>query len=155
MKKAFEKFVEIWNGKVLFIPRLIAWIVCVGIIPVLLINSQFVLFTRNTEGIDFNAWGLIAVLILAITTYAIIGYIVKAFEYSFFIQILNGVRKVLIWIALAYFACQLIVDNIYKIQYILKWSFVSVAIGIIINPLPRWSYKFKYKRIKEEMNSSE
>lgn len=69
------------------------------------------------------------------------------------VQVNNGEvnREVLIWIGLAYLGCVCINNNIEKIQYILQWSFVSVACGIVINPLPRWSYKTKYKRVKEEL----
>lgn len=151
LKKIYNNWVAIWNNKWLFIPRVLAFVALCVVVPIILINQKFILFSKNTGGIDFNAWGLVCLLIGAIGVYVLLGYIIKAFEYSFIIQCLNGFRKCLIWIGLAYLGCVCINNNIEKIQYILKWSFVSVACGIVINPLPRWSYKTKYKRVKEEL----
>lgn len=151
MKRVFNKWINIWNNKALFIPRVIVWLILVAVVPIILINQKFVLLSRDTGGIDFNAWGLIALIVVSIGIYVLLGYVINAFEYSFVIQCLNGFRKCLIWIGLAYLGCVCINNNIEKIQYILQWSFVSVACAIIINPLPRWSYKTKYKRVKEEL----
>lgn len=146
-----KKFLEIWNSKYLFIPRALAWLTLCGVVPVILINQKFVLWSTNEGQVDFNAWGVIAIIIFAVLTYALIGYCVKAFEYNFIIQLFDGFRKCIVWLIVAYFACVAINNNVEKIQYILQWSMLSCSCGIVVNPFPRWAYKMKYKKAKEEM----
>lgn len=146
-----NKFSDFWNSKWLFIPRVLLWIALMGVLPITFINQQFSLFKRTESGISFSGWALVAIIIAYIVSCTLINYIRKAFNYNFIIMVLDGLVKVIIPIVALILLCRIITSYPAQIEYILDRSLITCIIGIIINPLPKWSFEHKWKQIGEAM----
>jgi hypothetical protein len=110
--------------------------------------SKFKVFEKvEGDKIQFNGWAIIIILIVGIGLFYLLKYILKAMTYNYVSQIINGFITLVLWLILAY----LLVDYISKfkeeIEWILKWYILSASLGVLINPLPRWSYNRKNKDI--------
>lgn len=143
-----ERLRQVFNSWYLFIPRLILWVGCTFVCPICLIMSKFKVFEKvEGDKIQFNGWAIIIILIVGIGLFYLLKYILKAMTYNYVSQIINGFITLVLWLILAY----LLVDYISKfkeeIEWILKWYILSASLGVLINPLPRWSYNRKNKDI--------
>lgn len=147
----WEKIRTVYNAWYLFIPRLIIWIGCTFIGPILLIMSKFEVFKKvpvdGGEKIQFNGWEIVIVLIIAIGVFYILKYILSAMTFNFISQIISGFINLILWLILGLALVETIAKFQEEIKWILKWSIASCSAGVIINPLPRWSYNRKTKDI--------
>lgn len=139
---------RVYNSWYMFIPRLIIWIGSTFVCPICLIMSKFEVFEK-TEGktIQFNGWSIIIVLIVGIGVFYLLKYILKAMTFNYISQILNGFITLVLWLILAYMLVGTIARYQEEMKWILKWYILTASIGVLVNPIPRWSYNRKNKDI--------
>ena len=143
-----EKLRQVFNSWYLFIPRFIIWLGCTFVCPIALIMSKFKVFEKvEGEKIHFNGWALIITLIIGIGVFYLLKYILKAMTFNYVSQLISGFITLILWLILAY----MLVDTIAKYQEqmkaILKWYILAASVGVLVNPLPRWSYNRENKDI--------
>ena len=143
-----ESIRRVFNSWYLFIPRLVLWIGCTFVCPICLIMSKFKVFEKK-EGdvIQFNGWSIIIVLIVGIGVFYLLKYILKAMTFNYISQIISGFISLILWLILAYLLVGTIAKFQEEMKWILKWYILSASIGVLMNPLPRWSYNRKNKDI--------
>ena len=84
-----------------------------------------------------GGWSLILIAIVSIPIFYALSRIVKALEQGLVKQIIVGVMYVIVPLVLILlFMTSVIAENVMKIQRILYIVIPSVAIGIVVNPLP-------------------
>lgn len=136
--------------KIVFIIRALLWLYFSLFLPIYVITKNYDLVKPNP--FKYTGWAIICSIFLVISISAIFGYIIQSLKYSIYIQILSGIKKILIPIIVMLLICTIIDKNIDKIMNILKICLISEAVAIPINPFPKWVYERKIKKFKEEIN---
>lgn len=130
--------------------KLIAFMFFTCIVPFLAINYYYDLF--NVEGrFMMGGWSLILIAIVSIPIFYALSRIVKALEQGLVKQIIVGVMYVIVPLVLILFMTSVIAENVMKIQRILYIVIPSVAIGIVVNPLPVWVAEREQSQIEQAM----
>ena len=79
-----EKMRRVFNSWYLFIPRLIVWIGCTFVCPIVLILVKFKAFERiDGEKLKFNGWAIVIALIVTIGVFYILKYILSAMTFNY------------------------------------------------------------------------
>lgn len=154
MKKIITNWIKFWNLKTVVVTRMASWIALTSIVPILLINNRYGLWEYKDDGLSFNGWGIVCVLIIVVVIYALINYAIEALEYSFLVQILKGIKFPIILLLFAYWIVDVMGNNIMNIQWILKWTILSESLAMLINPFPRLVHKYKVKKHLKEMREA-
>lgn len=125
------------HPKTLFTLRLIGFIL-IGIIgPLLIIYSQYQMFSpRVPNSIKIHGWGIVAAIVLFGGLYYIISSLAQAFSNYAVRQIMSGISKIIVPLLIAYLLAGTIAANIDKIRIILLGSLICQAIAIPLNPIP-------------------
>lgn len=143
-----ERLRRVFNSWYLFIPRFIIWLGCTFVLPICLIMSKFKVFEKvDGDRIQFNGWAIIIILIVGIGVFYLLKYILKAMTFNYISQILSGFITLILWLILTYLLVGYICTYQEQIRSVLKWYIVSASVGVLVNPLPRWSYNRKNKDI--------
>lgn len=98
-----------------------------------------------------GGWSLILIAIVSIPIFYTLSRIVKALEQGLVKQIIVGVMYVIVPLVLILFMTSVIAENVMKIQRILYIVIPSVAIGIVVNPLPVWVAEREQTQIEQAM----
>jgi hypothetical protein len=125
------------HPKTVFTLRLIGFVL-VGIIgPLIIIYSQYQMFSPQVpNSVKVHGWGIIAAIILFSGIYYVITSLAQAFSNYGVRQIMSGVGKVIIPLVIAYLLAGTIAFNIDKIRIILLGILICQAIAIPLNPIP-------------------
>lgn len=143
-----EKIRKVFNSWYLFLPRLILWIGCTFVCPIVLILVKFKAFERiDGEKLKFNGWAIVIALIVTIGVFYILKYILSAMTFNYIAQLISGFMHIVLWLILGLILVDTICKYQEQIKWILTWSICSCSVGVAINPLPRWSYNRKNKDI--------
>lgn len=148
-KSAVEWLKE--HPKSVFWSRLISWATFCCFLPFVFIVWRFQLF-HKVERIQIGGWGIIGIVIVAVFVYTVIRYVRLAFSarYSFIVQILNGVCKVIIPLLAVLIIIYNVRNNINLMLQVLGCIVICEAIAIPLNPLPQWAYECqKNVRVEE------
>ena len=145
----FEKFVET-HPKTIFWIRFVFWTLFACMLPFLFIVFRFNLF-HTISKMKFGGWGIIAIIIVAFFTIAILKYIKVALnsKYSMTAQLLNGFCKVIIPLLTFFLIVQAMHSDIDLLLQVMGVVIICEAIAIPINPLPKWAYE-KQKDVRAE-----
>ena len=125
--------------------RLSLYILFGGIIPVIFLILRFNLFTK-IDSLSVGGWGIVAILFISIFFAKMIKTIVKGLPFSLFIQILNGICKVIIPLIAASFIVYYMQDCMKEIFQFLVVCIVSELVAIVVNPLPKWLNDHKIEK---------
>lgn len=98
-----------------------------------------------------GGWSLILIAIVSIPIFYALSRIVKALEQGLVKQIIVGVMYVIVPLVIVLFMTSVIAENVMKIQRILYIVIPSVAIGIVVNPLPTWVAEREQTQIEQAM----
>lgn len=124
-----------------FIIRAILWSLTACIAPLCFIGWRYEIFTTVSR-ISFSGWGIISILVLFFFLMALVKYIKAGFvEYSMVKQVLNGVTKVLLPLAIVLCLCVAIRSKMDYFIQALSVILVCEAIAIPLNPFPKWIYE--------------
>lgn len=130
--------------------KLIAFMLFTCIVPFLAINYYYDLF--NVEGrFMMGGWSMILIVLVSIPIFYALSRIVKALEQGLVKQIIVGVMYVIVPLVIVLFMTSVIAENVMKIQRILYIVIPSVAIGIVVNPLPVWVAEREQSQIERAM----
>lgn len=134
--------------KIIFnIIRAIAFILFSAVVPILIINQKFKLFSATDK--KFTGWGLIVILIVFLATNYILKMLVDIINSPYAKQLVSGIRKVLLPLLILI----LIVGSIDKyskeVMWVLRGIIVSELLAILVNPFPYLARNSKDKRFKE------
>lgn len=121
--------------------RFALWATFSCVLPVAFIVWRYDLFTE-VSSVQFGAWGLVAVAIVAVFAYTIFKYVKRGMaKWSMTKQVIMGIAKVIIPLLLLYFALDAIKSSIDLFMQALAIAIVSEAAAIPLNPLPKWAYE--------------
>lgn len=130
--------------------KLIAFMLFTCIVPFLAINYYYDLF--NVEGrFMMGGWSMILIALVSIPIFYALSRIVKALEQGLVKQIIVGIMYVIVPLVIVLFMTSVIAENVMKIQRILYIVIPSVAIGIVVNPLPVWVAEREQSQIERAM----
>lgn len=136
-----EKEEETKKKKWPFIVRVIAWVLFACVLPVVFIGWRFEIFEK-AGSLQISGWGMIAIIIIAVTIYAIIKYIRAGFiGWSWVKQIINGVVKVILPLGALLAICISMRNNLNCFIQALSVTLVCEVVGIIVNPFPKWVWE--------------
>ena len=147
-QKTMEKVVETKNKvktkltpsqeQKVFVVRFALFTVFALILPIIFIGWRYELF-RKVGKVSLSGWGLIAIII-AIFFVRYVAKMVKRVEpYSMFNQIVTGFRKIILPLFVLFILLNTIRGSIDLFMQALEVTIISEAIGIPINPLPKWA----------------
>lgn len=128
-----------------FTSKLIAWLLVAVVAPFAIIAWKYDLFGGGKS--KFTGWALIALVILGILAFVLIGYVLKLIKWSMWKQVLGGIRNIILPLVLLYFGCNLIAENIVTLRTTILMITICEMIAIPINPFPKWIYE----RNKQEL----
>ena len=132
---------ETKKKKSVFITRVVVWLLFACIIPVIFIGWRFAIFEK-AGSLQLSGWGIIAIIIVAVTLYVIIKYIRAGFiGWSWTKQIINGVVRVILPLGVLLAICISLQNNIKVFIQALSVVLVSEAVGIFVNPFPEWVWE--------------
>ena len=140
-----EKFKDVYNAWYLFIPRLVLWIGLTFVGPILAILTKFEAFTKVENEIKFNGWAIVISLIVAIGIFYILKYVVSAMTFNYIAQLISGFINLILWLILGLLLVNAITNYSEQLKYVLIVSIITCSLGVMVNPLPRWSYHRKNK----------
>lgn len=149
-----EKFKDVYNSWYLFIPRLVLWIGLTFVGPILAILTKFEVFTKVENEVKFNGWAIVISLIVAIGIFYVIKYVLSAVSFNFVAQILSGFINLILWLILGLLLVDSITDYSEQLKYVLTVSIITCSLGVIVNPLPRWSYHRKTKDLAKSISAN-
>lgn len=149
MKDLIVSFKKVFNAWYMFIPRLIIWIGCTFVCPIIFILQKFKVFEKveATETIKFNGWFIVIGLIVIIGIFYVLKYVVESMAYNYISQLIKGFITLIMWLIIIRLGVDLVVKFQDQFKYILNYSIITCSIGVAINPLPRWAYNRKNKDI--------
>lgn len=131
--------------------RMLLWTVVSCITPVAVFAYKFGLFKNTPQydslgnlipnaNVSLNGWGIISCIIIGTFVMGIIQEIADAHVgYSFTKQCYVGISK-LIPLIILYVVCYFLSGAIGHLMYCLAVLIICKAIGIPLNPLPKWKY---------------
>lgn len=122
-----------------FWARFIAWIAFMVVAPVVFICVRYHVFTSQDLNFRLTGWGIIALIIVAISVASILKEVVSCLPRGSMIrQCIVGYIKIspILFIALIIGAIK---DYAEAFEQTLVFVFVCEAIAIPLNPLPKWA----------------
>lgn len=125
--------------------RLILYVIFGGIIPFVFLVWRFNLFGK-VSSISIGGWGIVAIVFVAIFFARLFKAVRKGLPYSIWTQILDGIIKVLIPLAVAAVVVYLFKDLTMQIFQFLMVVIISEMVAIPINPLPKWIHDNKIEQ---------
>ena len=132
-----------------FFLRFLLWIFFVAIVPIITIADRYDMVKKGT--LKYTGWAIVSFIIGFIVVMVILTYISRIFKWSMWIQVLNGIRIVLVPLGFLWIGVDLLANNIENIKYILIVSFISEAVAIPINPIPKMLYMKNIKDLREAL----
>lgn len=147
-----QKIKNYFNTNTGFSLLAIGWVFLAIILPILIINNNYHLFVKGEDKtIVFTGWALVVLIIAFVGVYALLSYIISAYEnkWRYWVQILKGFQKVILPLILFYLACDIAYTNIETIKNVVWWIMFSEILAILINPFPHWVYKRKNADTRE------
>ena len=140
--------------------RMVGWILTGTVAPITTFAIKFGLFTEygydvttdelgNVTGmkIALNGWGIISILLIALTVSSVLKEILEAHsKYSMTKQCIQGAISRIIPLAVALGITYYISGVIQQVEFCLAVMIISQCAAIPLNPLPAW----KYKKLGEE-----
>lgn len=158
-----EESKDLASGKkdlLIFWLRMAGWILTGTVAPITTFAIKFGLFTEygynittdelgNVTGtrIALNGWGIISILLIALTINAILKEILAAHsKYSLTKQCLQGAISRIVPCLIALGITYYISGVIKQIEFCLVVLIITQCAAIPLNPLPAW----KYKKLGEE-----
>lgn len=130
-----------------FLIRFILFLLFSLAFPIVYISIRFHLFTNKQI---VSIWGIIILIIILCVVVVMIKFYLDGMKtkFSYVKQILIGVIKVLIPIAIVWLLCfwiktkaSVFLSSIDLMVETLAVIFVSETFAIIINPLPKWAFE--------------
>lgn len=117
--------------------RMIGFGLFACILPFVFLAYRYDLFTKVSK-IQIGGWGIIAVIIVFFFVKYVCSMVKQGMPYSMTTQIITGVCKVIVPLALVWVLAYSIKDNIDTFLQSLGVVILCEAIAIPINPLPKW-----------------
>ncbi len=149
-----QKYKKIYNSWYLFIPRLVLWIGLTFVGPILAILTKFEAFTKVENEIKFNGWAIVISLIVAIGVFYILKYVISAMTFNYIAQLLSGFINLILWLILGLLLVNTITNYSEQLRYVLIVSIITCSLGVMVNPLPRWSYHRKTKDLANSISAN-
>lgn len=137
--------------RIVFWIRMVLWTAISCATPVVVFAYKFGLFKSTPQydslgnvisntNISLNGWGIVSCIIVGMFLISIIQEIADAYVgYSLIKQCYVGVSK-LIPLVILYALCYFLSGAIGHLMYCLAVLIICKAIGIPLNPLPKWKY---------------
>lgn len=146
-----KKIKDYFNSNTGFSILALCWVALAVIAPIICINDKYKLFEKTDDRIKFTGWFLVILIIVFIGLYALCNYIISAYstKWRYWIQILKGIQKIVLPLALFYLACDVANENIVNIKIITLEIILCESLAILINPFPHFVYTHKVKDIKD------
>lgn len=117
--------------------RLVCFTLFACVLPFVFLAYRYDLFTKVNK-IQIGGWGIVAIVIVFFFVKYVCSMIKQGMPYSMTTQIITGVCKVIVPLALVWALAYSIKDNIDVFLQSLGIVIVCEAIAIPINPLPKW-----------------
>ncbi len=137
--------------------RFVLWATSACFLPFAFIVWRFQLF-QTISSIQIGGWGLIALLIVAVFVFTIIKYVKMAFanKYSFAIQCINGLIKVILPLSIVMLILYAVRNNVDMMLQVLGCVILCEIIAIPLNPLPKWAWESqKNTRVEERKETAD
>lgn len=143
------------NERLLFVIRLVLFILLACILPLAYVSWRYDLFVKVNR-ISLSGWGLVGLIIIILFT----SYVVRTIkiglrnkkEYSFSMQVVNGVIKVILPLLALLFIVNAIENSIDYFKQALIVTIICESLAIIVNPLPQWEIESLEEGEKKTMN---
>ena len=120
--------------------RFAIWVSFALILPLAFMVWRFNLFTK-INAVSIGGWGIVAFAFVAGFVGVLYKYLKRGLPYSLFTQVLNGVVKILMPLAIAYYVLFLMKNSINETLQLLSVLFACNLVAIPVNPMPRWVYE--------------
>lgn len=143
MKKMSKK--EFWI-------RFATFSVFACILPFVFIAWRYKIF-RQIDKMSLTGWGIIGMIIVAVFVFYLLKMVKKGLPYSMLTQIINGVAKVILPLALLYAMLSSIKTNINMFLQCLLVVIMCEVIAIPVNPLPKWLHDEKTNNLAESLGA--
>jgi hypothetical protein len=124
--------------KQVFWIRLVSFILIGFILPFGCLVYRFHLF-QKIEKINIGAWGVLAVIFVAIFFLVMLKMIKKGLPYSFPVQCINGLMKCIIPLIVIIAVLYVLQDYTSELLDVLIIITLCEVIAIPLNPLPKWA----------------
>lgn len=133
-----------------FWSRFAAWALLACVLPFTFIAYRFQLF-KTVSKVQIGGWGIFAIIILAVFAIGVFRYIKLALKtkYSFWIQCINGICKIVIPLLALYIILYNIRNNLDLFLQALGCVILCEGAAIPFNPMPKWVYE-KQKEVRDE-----
>ena len=118
------------------------------VIPVLFLIWKFKLF-QKISSISVGGWGVIAILIVAISFISMLRYIKKGMTFSFITQCINGIVKIIIPLVAILLVINAMKESVNELIQFLVVYISCQVVAIPVNPFPKWIHDNK---LEEEEN---
>lgn len=130
------------SDKQKFWVRMIGFTLFACVLPFVFIAYRYNLFSKVSK-VQIGGWGIVAIVIVFFFVKYVCGMVKRGMPYSMTTQVITGVCKVIIPLALLYAFAYSIKDNIDLFLNSLGVVIILEAIAIPINPLPKWVEEHK------------
>lgn len=121
-----------------------------AIVPFVFLVWRFNLFGK-VSSISIGGWGIVAIIFIAVFFIRLFKAVRKGLPYSIWTQILDGVVKVIIPLAVAATIVYLFKDLTMQIFQFLMVVVICELVAIPVNPFPKWIHENK---IEEENDNT-
>lgn len=122
------------------------------IIPVVFLIVRFDLFSQ-INSVSIGGWGIVVILFICIFFSSVMTNIEKGLQFSFFKQMMTGLRKIIIPLIAIAFVIYYMQDCMKELFQFLLVCIASETIAIIVNPLPKWTNENKIEQDKQNLQS--
>ena len=123
-----------------------------GLLPALFLIIRFDLFYENSS-ISTTGWGMVCIILLCAFLLTLSKSIKKGLPYSLWVQIINGVTKILIPVLGAILIIYFLQDSVKELLQFLIVVFVCELVAIPVNPFPKWIHINKLNEKEESLYS--
>lgn len=137
------------HPKTVFITRALIWATLAMVLPFVFIAYRYGLF-RDAGAISLSGWGIIAVIIVVVFAFTVVGYIRKGLKDGMVKQCLTGFMKIIVPLVAVLLIVQGIKTDFGLFQTALGVTIACEAVAIPINPFPSWLAKRKKEQNLEE-----
>lgn len=153
MQEKLQKFSENFNSKIGCLIRLILYIGCTFVCPIIFISMKFSLFKHDDSKLRFTGWGIVCILIIALALFSMLKWCCKNFAYSYVLGVINGLISSVLWLIVLLIVCKSIHAYIERVEFVLGYSILTCAIGCLLNPLPYLAEQSRIKKIQNQINA--
>lgn len=127
------------DKKKLFIVRLIIFI-CFLLIPPIYLIFRYDLFQKVSK-VNLGGWGILAIMLVAISIFFFLRYLIKGKTYAYWKQILKAVLYVLVPCFTFYMILYISKDYMERLMELLIIVMTSYFVAMVVNPLPQYTYE--------------